>query len=177
MEYFNHYSVPGSSKIGLFTSPQPKPVCILTLTPLPIWTTTLGHFNTAQDFPYTYMEQQNLQHTGIQMTMETRGMVGKFTFSQLTATLVSALVLLGSVDVFLILTARLAFGEKSRFYDDMLYEKVRLVFNFARFATNSLVASMVFDAIDEDRGGKMNKEELFEVLHKVRHANPPSVCV
>jgi len=167
MDYFNHYSVPGSSKIGLFTSPQPKPVCILTLTPLPIWTESIGLFNTAQDYPYTYLEQQNLQHTDIRMTIETRGMVGKFTFSQLTATLVSALVLLGSVDVFLILTARLAFGEKSRFYDDMLYEKVSLVFNFARFATRSLVGSMVFDAVDEDRGGKMNKEELFEVLHKV----------
>jgi len=93
---------------------------------------------------------------------------------------VSALVLLGSVDVFLILTARLAFGEKSRFYDDMLYEKVSLVFNFARFATRSLVGSMVFDAVDEDRGGKMNKEELFEVLHKVicpRAHLPPSLRV
>jgi hypothetical protein len=175
MEYFNHYSAPGSKKIGLFTSPNPKLVCILTLTPVPIWTTTVGHFNTAQDFPYTYLEQQNLQNTGIQMTIETRGMVGKFTFSQLTATLVSALVLLGSVDVFLILMARLAFGEKSRFYDDMIYEKVQLVFNFARFATRSLVGSMVFDVIDEDRGGKMNKEELFEVLHKVRHAHSPSI--
>jgi hypothetical protein len=90
MDYFNHYSVPGSSKIGLFTSPQPKPVCILTLTPLPIWTESIGLFNTAQDYPYTYLEQQNLQHTDIRMTIETRGMVGKFTFSQLTATLVSA---------------------------------------------------------------------------------------
>ena len=45
---------------------------------------------------------------------------------------------------------------------------MKLVFNFARFATRSLIGSMVFDSIDEDRGGKMGKEELFEVLHKVR---------
>jgi hypothetical protein len=63
--------------------------------------------------------------SGIQMMIETRGMIGKFTFGQLSATLVSALVLLGSADVVLILCARFAFGEKSRVYDDMVYEKVK----------------------------------------------------
>ena len=59
------------------------------------------------------------------------------------------------------------FGEKSQFYDDVLYEKIKLISNFSRFAVRSLIGTMVFDVIDEDRTGLMSKPELFEYLHKV----------
>lgn len=63
MEYYNHFAVPGGSKIGLFMSPNPTPVCVLTLTPTPIWTSTLQLSNTAGNYPYTYLEMQTLQYT------------------------------------------------------------------------------------------------------------------
>lgn len=108
MDFYNNWEAPGlpaSRSTGFFVGRTPI-ICILTLDPSLTWTDTLSRQEIAEDFPLSRTQMIDRRRQGIQFSVETSGELGQFDFGEFTKTVVNALVLLGTVDTFLILFAR-----------------------------------------------------------------------
>lgn len=93
--------------------------------------------------------------------------MGSFSTSALIAALVAGSVMLGVAQTLVTYVALYALGLSSQLYQEFLRESVDWRKEYARYASQALVAGFAFMSYDRDHSGKLDRREIFKVLNTV----------
>ncbi|KAK9815684.1 hypothetical protein WJX72_008072 [[Myrmecia] bisecta] len=109
----------------------------------------------------------DLYKQGVMFTFKQAGVLGRFNLQNLINALVQGSVLLSVAHVVVTLIALYGMGMRSQLYGEFMCEKVNYKREYARFASQALVASHVFKLFDKDGSGELDRAELFVRLKDV----------
>jgi hypothetical protein len=105
------------------------------------------------------------------------GEIAFFSLDVLLKVVTNSIVLLGLCGTVCVMICRYGMGSKSRFYSNIIIEKVSVSRTYAQFAVRMIVASIFFDLIDDNASGEISKSEIFEKLRRLLQGVSECVCV
>eukprot|EP00854_Cymbomonas_tetramitiformis_P024824 gene24824-30244_t len=108
---------------------------------------------------------------GVRVTFHTTGLLYAFDVFLLLDCIVQGLVLISTANMAVAFTARFLLGTKSVLYNNVMVDKLDALTQYSQFTSQAVVASVVFDILDDNGQGELEKVELFRRMTELFYDN------
>ncbi|KAK3272368.1 hypothetical protein CYMTET_19337 [Cymbomonas tetramitiformis] len=139
-------------------------ICIMSLTPTLMWTSKV-------DSELTGSTETIINRNGVRVTFHTTGLLYAFDVFLLLDCIVQGLVLISTANMAVAFTARFLLGTKSVLYNNVMVDKLDALTQYSQFTSQAVVASVVFDILDDNGQGELEKVELFRRMTELFYDN------
>lgn len=126
------------------------------------FTDILGRPSQAKNKDYLIFEQN-----GINLQFTYSGMVSRFNFFSLVASIATALVLIRNVELVIKIIGISLPTAKARTYNQVCMHRYSFHRAYARFAANAIQAHHAFKMMDTDNSGMIDRHDLYEALKRI----------
>jgi Ca2+-binding EF-hand superfamily protein len=113
------------------------------------------------------MEYMTIENYGISLQFTYTGMLSRFSFFSLVASIATALVLIRNVELVVRLVGINMPSSKSQTYNHVSMHRYSFHRAYARFAAQAIQAHQAFKIMDADNTGSIERHDLFECLRTV----------
>ncbi|KAK3239283.1 hypothetical protein CYMTET_50778 [Cymbomonas tetramitiformis] len=142
---------------------QDATVCVMEFRPYFVWTSQ-GHAFVDGDVRMN--ELVDNYNYGVLVTFHSGGVIGGFDGVLLLTALTQAIVMSGVATSVTTFAAHYLLGKKSVLYKSVLSERLDALSLYSKFATQAIMASLLYDIIDHNGSGRIGKFELYKQLRR-----------